>query len=121
MPAKRRKVSKSKEVAVKGATEHNLQGIDVAFPLGTFIAVTGVSGSGKSTLVNDILYAALAKELHGTRIVPGRHVKVTGMHQLDKVVHVDQGPIGRTPQVQPSDLHGRVRPHQAAVRADDRG
>jgi excinuclease ABC subunit A len=106
LPKARRKRSRDREVVVKGASEHNLRGVDVGFPLGCFIAVTGVSGSGKSTLVNDILYSALAKELHGTRIVPGKHTRITGMQHLDKVVHVDQGPIGRTPRSNPATYTG---------------
>jgi excinuclease ABC subunit A len=106
LPAARRTRVKGREVVVKGASEHNLRGVDVAFPLGCFIAVTGVSGSGKSTLVNDILYSALARELHGARVVAGKHVRVTGMHLLDKVVHVDQGPIGRTPRSNPATYTG---------------
>jgi excinuclease ABC subunit A len=106
VPATRRKRDRKREITVKGATEHNLRGVDAAFPLGLLVAVTGVSGSGKSTLVNDILYKSLARELNGARTVPGRHVRVTGMDQLDKVVHVDQGPIGRTPRSNPATYTG---------------
>ncbi|GMA26069.1 UvrABC system protein A [Luteimicrobium album] len=106
MPAERRPVSKDRQVTVVGAREHNLQGIDVSFPLGTFTAVTGVSGSGKSTLVNSILYTVMANELNGARQVAGRHTRVTGLDQLDKVVHVDQGPIGRTPRSNPATYTG---------------
>jgi excinuclease ABC subunit A len=106
MPAQRRKVDKKRQVTVVGAREHNLRGVDVSFPLGTLTAVTGVSGSGKSTLVNSILYTVMANELNGARRVAGRHKRVTGLDQLDKVVHVDQGPIGRTPRSNPATYTG---------------
>ncbi|HET6392791.1 MAG TPA: excinuclease ABC subunit A, partial [Blastococcus sp.] len=91
---------------IANARAQNLKGIDVSFPLGTLTAVTGVSGSGKSTLVNSILYTVLANELNGARQVAGRHTRVTGLDHLDKVVHVDQGPIGRTPRSNPATYTG---------------
>jgi excinuclease ABC subunit A len=105
VPAIRRPGNGSR-IAVKGAREHNLKGIDVAFPLGTFIAVTGVSGSGKSSLVNSILYTAAAKAIYGAKAVPGRHKSLEGLDNIDKVIQVDQSPIGRTPRSNPATYTG---------------
>ncbi|MFD4643568.1 excinuclease ABC subunit UvrA [Lentzea sp. NPDC058436] len=106
MPAKRRKIDKKRQLTVVGAREHNLRGIDVSFPLGTLTSVTGVSGSGKSTLVNDILATVLANKLNGARQVPGRHTRINGLGEVDKLVRVDQSPIGRTPRSNPATYTG---------------
>ncbi|GAA2176167.1 excinuclease ABC subunit UvrA [Arthrobacter parietis] len=106
MPAKRRKIDRSRQLKVVGAREHNLKGVDATFPLGVLTAVTGVSGSGKSTLVNEILYKVLANKLNGAKQVAGRHRRIDGLQHLDKVIHVDQGPIGRTPRSNPATYTG---------------
>ncbi len=105
-PKKRRPVDPKRQITVEGARANNLKNVTVKFPLGTLTAVTGVSGSGKSSLINDILYKVLANELNGARQIPGKHTRVTGLGDLDKVVHVDQNPIGRTPRSNPATYTG---------------
>nr|WP_205807661.1 excinuclease ABC subunit UvrA [Micromonospora sp. HNM0581] len=105
-PDRRRPQTTGRELVVHGAREHNLRNLTVSFPLGQLIAVTGVSGSGKSTLVNDILYTVLANQINGARLVPGRHTRISGLEHVDKVVGVDQSPIGRTPRSNPATYTG---------------
>lgn len=105
VPKKRRK-SNGKAIEVKGATEHNLKNINVKFPLGQFICVTGVSGSGKSTLVNEILYRTVAKEIYGSNEKPGKCKEIKGLENVDKIINIDQSPIGRTPRSNPATYTG---------------
>ncbi|WGL50911.1 excinuclease ABC subunit UvrA [Nocardioides sp. BP30] len=106
VPELRRPRTPGRALTVHDARENNLKNVTVEFPLGVFCAVTGVSGSGKSTLVNDILYTSLAKQIYGARAIPGRHRTISGLENVDKVIHVDQSPIGRTPRSNPATYTG---------------
>ena len=105
VPKKRRK-SNGKAIEVKGATENNLKNVNVKFPLGQFVCVTGVSGSGKSTLVNEVLYKSLAKEINGATEKPGKCDEIKGIENIDKIINIDQSPIGRTPRSNPATYTG---------------
>jgi excinuclease ABC subunit A len=107
---KERRPGNGESIRIRAASEHNLKSIDVEFPLGRFIVVTGVSGSGKSTLVNDILYRSLAREIYGSHEAPGAHGEITGISHIDKIIRIDQSPIGRTPRSNPATYTGLFSP-----------
>jgi excinuclease ABC subunit A len=110
VPAERRAVRKGYALRVEHAREHNLRDLTVEFPLGLFVAVTGVSGSGKSTLVEDILQRSLARHFYRARVIPGQHGALTGLEHIDKVIDIDQSPIGRTPRSNPATYTGLFTP-----------
>jgi excinuclease ABC subunit A len=105
-----RRPGNGKHIELRGAREHNLQGIDVTFPLGTLIAITGVSGSGKSTLLSDLLFPALSNKVNGTRLPEGAYGSLCGAEEIDKIINIDQGPIGRTPRSNPATYVGLFGP-----------
>jgi excinuclease ABC subunit A len=110
MPAVRRPRDARKAIRIEGAREHNLRNLDVEIPLGLFVAITGVSGSGKSTLIEDILHRALARHFYRARVIPGAHTRITGLEHIDKVIDIDQSPIGRTPRSNPATYTGLFTP-----------
>jgi excinuclease ABC subunit A len=110
LPRKRREPNDDRMLRIEGASEHNLQSLDVDIPLGLFVAITGVSGSGKSTLVEEILHRALARRFYRARVIPGAHERITGVEHIDKVIDIDQSPIGRTPRSNPATYAGLFTP-----------
>jgi excinuclease ABC subunit A len=110
MPTARRPFEPHRTIRIQGAKEHNLRNLDVEIPLGLFVAVTGVSGSGKSTLIEDILHRALARHFYRARVIPGAHARITGFEHVDKVIDIDQSPIGRTPRSNPATYTGLFTP-----------
>jgi excinuclease ABC subunit A len=110
LPPQRRPVDKHRLIRIEGATEHNLRNLNVDVPLGVFVAVTGVSGSGKSTLIEDILHRSLARHFYRARVIPGAHTRITGFEHIDKVIDIDQSPIGRTPRSNPATYTGLFTP-----------
>jgi len=116
-PKTRRPIDSTRQLRVVGAQENNLKDVTVEVPLGVFVAVTGVSGSGKSSLINDVLFATLSSKLNGAKVVAGKHQRVEGLEHLDKVIHVDQAPIGRTPRSNPATYTG-VFDHIRSLFAD---